>query len=47
MISELHLARCVIIGLAVGFIVGGLTFEGWADMLTKAINICTECIGLG
>lgn len=40
-------ARCVIIGLAIGFIVGGLTYEGWADVLTKAINICTECIGLG
>ena len=41
------IARCVIIGLAIGFIVGGLTYEGWADVLTKAINICTECIGLG
>ena len=41
------IARCAIIGLAIGFIVGGLTYEGWADVLTKAINICTECIGLG
>ena len=41
------IARCVIIGLAIGFIVGGLTYDGWADVLTKAINICTECIGLG
>ena len=43
----LIVARCVIIGVAIGFIVGGLFFEGWADVLTKAINICTECIGLG
>ena len=40
-------ARCVIIGVAIGFIAGGLTYDGWADVLTKAINICTECIGLG
>lgn len=41
------IARCVVIGLALGFIAGGLTYNGWADVLTKAINICTECIGLG
>ncbi len=43
----LLVVRCAIIGLALGFIVGGLQNNGWADVLTKAINICTECIGLG
>ena len=43
----LWIARCAVIGLALGFIVGGLAKDGWVDVLTKAINICTECIGLG
>lgn len=43
----LWIARCAIVGLALGFIVGGLSKEGWVDVLTKAINICTECVGLG
>lgn len=41
------IARCVVILVALGFILGGLLNNGWADVLTKAINICTECIGLG
>ena len=28
-------------------LIGGAFAGGWADVLTKAINICTECIGLG
>ncbi len=28
-------------------LIGGLLTGGTADVLTKAINICTECIGLG
>ena len=39
--------RGAIILVAVACIVGGLLCNGWADVLTKAINICTECIGLG
>ncbi len=35
----------LVIGL--GFVVYGLCAGGTADVLTKAINICTECIGLG
>ncbi|MBE6981638.1 MAG: hypothetical protein E7437_04870 [Ruminococcaceae bacterium] len=41
------IARTVILCVAVGCIVGGFLFDGWADVLTKAINICTECVGLG
>lgn len=33
--------------LAVLFIVLGVMNGGWYDVLVKAINICTECIGLG
>ncbi|MBR6593976.1 MAG: thioredoxin [Clostridia bacterium] len=25
----------------------GICMGGMADVLTKAINICTECVGLG
>ena len=42
-----QVARCAIIVVALACIVGGLLNNGWADVLTKAINICTECIGLG
>lgn len=39
--------RCGLVGLALGLLVGGFMKDGWMDVLTKAINICTECIGLG
>ena len=43
----LNIARSVIILIAVALIIVG-SFDGSAkDMLQKAINICTECIGLG
>lgn len=40
----IRIALCV---LAVLFIVLGVMNGGWYDVLVKAINICTECIGLG
>lgn len=40
-------ARCIIIGIAVIILVYGFCAGGTADVLTKAINICTECVGLG
>ena len=40
-------ARCAVLVLAVGMVLYGWLAEGWMDVLTKAINICTECIGLG
>lgn len=39
--------RLAIFSLAVVFIVLGALNGGSADVLKKAINICTECIGLG
>lgn len=37
----------VLIGAAVALTVIGYTGGGFTDVLTKAVNICTECIGLG
>ena len=42
-----NLLRGVIIALAVLLIVLGIANGGLWDVLVKAINICTECIGLG
>ncbi|MBQ7343634.1 MAG: hypothetical protein IJW53_02585 [Clostridia bacterium] len=39
--------RIALVGCAVAFIVMGITNGGMADVLNKAIKICTECIGLG
>lgn len=39
--------RYVVLGLAVCLMVWGLASGGWQDVLTKAVNICTECVGLG
>ena len=43
----LTVARLAILAVAVIAIVIGLFTDGFADVLTKAVNICTECIGLG
>ena len=40
-------ARIIIGVIALIFIVIGIANGGMADVLSKAINICTECIGLG
>lgn len=39
--------RYVVLALAVCLMVYGLMAGGWQDVLTKAVNICTECVGLG
>lgn len=39
--------RWVFLIAAVGILVYGYCTGGTADVLTKAINICTECVGLG
>lgn len=40
-------ARVVILGIGIACVVFGFCTGGTVDVLTKAINICTECIGLG
>ena len=39
--------RTALLVLAVIFFVGGFFAGGTTDVLTKAVNICTECVGLG
>ncbi|MCH5151298.1 MAG: hypothetical protein J1F65_01415 [Clostridiales bacterium] len=43
----IYTIRLVVFSLAVIFIVLGVINGGKDDVLMKAINICTECIGLG
>lgn len=45
--KTVNAVRCVILCLAVAVLVYGFCTGGTADVLTKAINICTECVGLG
>ena len=40
-------ARWAILGIGVVILVYGFFAGGTNDVLTKAINICTECVGLG
>lgn len=39
--------RLVLLCAAFGLILYGFFAGGTADVLTKAVNICTECVGLG
>ena len=41
------LFRVLLVAAALLLIVVGILSGGTADVLTKAINICTECVGLG
>ena len=41
------ITRCVILTVAVALLLYGFFTGGTADVLTKAVNICTECVGLG
>ncbi len=41
------IVRWAVLVVAVSILVYGYIAGGTADVLTKAINICTECVGLG
>ena len=41
------IVRIVLLVAAIAMIIAGIVNGGMADVLAKAINICTECIGLG
>lgn len=43
----LLLLRCGLLIVGIGILVYGFLAGGTSDVLTKAINICTECVGLG
>jgi hypothetical protein len=42
-----NITRYSILAAALVLTVLGFLTGGWQDVLTKAINICSECIGLG
>ncbi|MBQ4600590.1 MAG: hypothetical protein IJB17_03045 [Oscillospiraceae bacterium] len=44
---KLHWLKAALIAAAVVLIAVGYAGGGFRDVLTKAVNICTECIGLG
>ena len=46
-LNRTKITRYVVLGIAVLFIVLGIFNGGMADVLEKAVKICTECIGLG
>ena len=39
--------RLALLGIGLAILVYGFIAGGTADVLTKAVNICTECVGLG
>ena len=45
--KSLFIIKVIIISLGIVSLILGAVFGGFADVLTKAVNICTECIGLG
>lgn len=45
--GKLRNIRMALLALAVVFIIAGVFNGSMEDMLIKAINICTECVGLG
>lgn len=42
-----NILRWVLLCVGIGIVVYGYFAGGTADVLTKAVNICTECVGLG
>ena len=45
--KQVILARIIILVIALGLLTVGIIGDGMADVIDKAVNICTECIGLG
>lgn len=45
--KQVILARIIVLVIALGLLSVGIFGDGMRDVLDKAINICTECIGLG
>lgn len=44
---RINIVRITVAVIAVSFVIVGIFNGSMADVLKKAINICTECIGLG
>lgn len=45
--KTVNIAKYAILVIAIVLIISGLCGGGTADVLRKAINLCTECVGLG
>ena len=45
--KKLNIFRISLLVLGIAVLLYGFFTGGFADVLTKAVNICTECIGLG
>lgn len=45
--KKVRIIQLCVLGGAIIILILGAIFGGYADVLTKAVNICTECIGLG
>lgn len=45
--KKMTIIKLVILCFAIALFVTGALLGGFKDVLTKAVNICTECIGLG
>lgn len=44
---KISVVRCAVLLLSIAILIYGFATGGVYDVLTKAVNICTECIGLG
>ena len=44
---KLLYVRLALLAVGIGIFVYGFFAGGTADVMTKAVNICTECVGLG
>lgn len=45
--KKTKIIQICVLGFAIIILLCGAIFNGYSDVLTKAVNICTECIGLG
>lgn len=45
--KKLRIVKIAALIVAVAFVIAGIFNGSMEDMLIKAINICTECVGLG
>ncbi len=45
--KKLHIVKIAVLIAAVIFVIAGIRNGSMEDTLIKAINICTECVGLG
>lgn len=45
--KNIRIARLAVLILAVIFVIAGVINGSMEDMIIKAVNICTECVGLG